>query len=50
MPWRCHLPTPRAGYARSALDRDQRGETGVEVLLKPFRVDELAEKIREMLG
>jgi len=38
------------GYARSALDRDQRGETGVEVLLKPFGVDELAEKISEMLG
>jgi GAF domain-containing protein/PAS domain-containing protein len=37
------------GYARSALDREQRGEKGVEVLLKPFRVDELAEKIRDML-
>jgi CheY-like chemotaxis protein len=37
------------GYARSALDKEERGGSGVQVLLKPFSVDELAQKIREML-
>ena len=37
------------GYARSALDREQRSEHGLQVLLKPFGVDALAAKVREML-
>jgi CheY-like chemotaxis protein len=37
------------GYARSALDRENTGEKGIELLLKPFRIDELAAKVREML-
>ena len=38
------------GYARSALDSEQRRAKGLELLLKPFSVEELANKIREMLG
>jgi len=38
------------GYARSAFDQDRAGEQSVDLLLKPFGVDELAVKIREMLG
>ena len=38
------------GYARSALDNEQRRGKGLELLLKPFGVEELANKIREMLG
>ena len=37
------------GYARSALDREQEGEKGIELLLKPFGVEELAVKLRKML-
>ena len=37
------------GYARSALDREQRSEQGVQILLKPFGVDQLAAKVRQML-
>jgi CheY-like chemotaxis protein len=37
------------GYARSALDREQRTDKGVDVLLKPFAVDDLAGKVRKML-
>ena len=37
------------GYARSALDREQRGNEALHVLLKPFGVDKLASKMREML-
>jgi signal transduction histidine kinase len=37
------------GYARSALDREQEGEKGIELLLKPFGVAELAVKLRQML-
>jgi CheY-like chemotaxis protein len=38
------------GYARSALDRQQTGDKPIQLLLKPFRIDELAEKVREMLS
>jgi signal transduction histidine kinase len=38
------------GYARSALDRQHTGDKPIEVLLKPFRVEELAAKVREMLS
>jgi PAS domain S-box-containing protein len=38
------------GYARSALERDKTGEGGLEVILKPFGVDELAAKLRQVLG
>ena len=38
------------GYARSALDKEQEGEKGIELLLKPFGVEELANKIRQILG
>jgi CheY-like chemotaxis protein len=38
------------GYARSALDRNKESDKSFELLLKPFSVDELATKIREMLG
>ena len=38
------------GYARSALDKEQEGEKGIELLLKPFGVEELAKKIRQILG
>jgi signal transduction histidine kinase len=38
------------GYARSALDRHEAGEKSIELLLKPFRVDELAVKVRELLS
>jgi PAS domain S-box-containing protein len=37
------------GYARSALDKEQRTDKGVDVLLKPFAVDDLAGKVRKML-
>jgi signal transduction histidine kinase/PAS domain-containing protein len=37
------------GYARTGYDRGQ-DLSGVELLLKPFSVDELAGKLREMLG
>jgi len=37
------------GYARSALDKEQKGEKGFELLLKPFAIDDLASKIREIL-
>jgi len=38
------------GYARSALDKEATGEKGIELLLKPFGVDELAARIRQILG
>jgi PAS domain S-box-containing protein len=38
------------GYARSALDREQRAEKAVKLLLKPFSMDELATKVREVLN
>jgi CheY-like chemotaxis protein len=38
------------GYARSALDREQRSGEAVQILLKPFGVDQLASKVREMLS
>lgn len=38
------------GYARSALDREQRSGHGLQVLLKPFGVEQLAAKVRRMLG
>jgi CheY-like chemotaxis protein len=38
------------GYARTALDRQQEGEKGIDLLLKPFGVEDLAAKIRQMLG
>ena len=38
------------GYAKSALDREQRSERGVQVLLKPFGVEQLAAKVRQMLS
>jgi CheY-like chemotaxis protein len=38
------------GYARSALDREEQGGRVLQVLLKPFGVDQLAAKVREMLG
>ena len=38
------------GYARSALDKESTGEAAIQLLLKPFGVDELARKIREILG
>jgi CheY-like chemotaxis protein len=38
------------GYARSALDKEHNGERGVDVLLKPFGIEELALKVRQVLG
>ena len=38
------------GYARSALDKEQEGQKGIELLLKPFGVEELATKVRQILG
>ena len=38
------------GYARSALDSEQRGAKSLELLLKPFAVEDLATKVRELLG
>jgi CheY-like chemotaxis protein len=38
------------GYARSALDKEQRGEKGLDLLLKPFGIEELAAKVREMVA
>lgn len=37
------------GYARSALDSEQRRGKSLELILKPFGVEELASKIRQML-
>lgn len=37
------------GYARTALDREQHRAGGVHVLLKPFGIDALAAKVRDML-
>jgi CheY-like chemotaxis protein len=38
------------GYARSALDKEERGERGLDLLLKPFGIEELAAKVREMVA
>lgn len=38
------------GYARSALDSPPKAEKSIELLLKPFGVDELASRIRQILG
>ena len=38
------------GYARTALDREQQAGGALQVLLKPFSVDQLAAKVREMLS
>lgn len=38
------------GYARSALDKEERGEKGLDLLLKPFGIEELAAKVREMVS
>jgi CheY-like chemotaxis protein len=38
------------GYARSALERERQSDSGHQILLKPFGVDELAAKIREIMG
>ena len=38
------------GYARSALDRAGTSDKGIELLLKPFGVDELAARIRQILN
>jgi hypothetical protein len=40
----------RPASARSALDKESTGETAIQLLLKPFGVDELARKMREILG
>ena len=38
------------GYARSALDQEQMGDHPVNLLMKPFGVDQLAEKVREIIA
>ena len=38
-----------SGYSRSALDRQGRLEPGVELMRKPFEVDDLARRVREIL-
>lgn len=38
------------GYARSALDNEQRPGKSLDLLLKPFGVEELAAKIRAIIG
>jgi CheY-like chemotaxis protein len=38
------------GYARAALDREQQGGKALQLLLKPFGVDQLAAKVREILS
>jgi len=38
------------GYARSALDSEQQRANSLELLLKPFAVEDLATKVRELLG
>jgi len=38
------------GYARSALDKEERGKKGLDLLLKPFGIEELAAKVREMVS
>lgn len=38
------------GYARSALDSERRRGKSLELLLKPFGIEELAKKVRQMLG
>lgn len=37
------------GYARSALDQQQKNAEGIELLLKPFGVEDLAKRLRTML-
>jgi two-component SAPR family response regulator len=37
------------GYARTALDKEQAGGRSLDLLLKPFGVDQLATKIRSVI-
>jgi DNA-binding LytR/AlgR family response regulator len=38
------------GYARSALDQAPEGERALEVLTKPFGVEDLAKRVRAIIG